>query len=107
MSEHDHDGSELSALVDLTQSEGWRLVLGYLRAEWGPEGYGRKMQAELSKVAAGPDRAYEIARLAEQIDATSEAVNLIASWPDERVKQLREPSKSRAPFAALRRIGGR
>lgn len=101
----ERDGGELAALRDLQQSEGWKLLLGYLEREWGPAGYGWRMQKALSEIPRNGERAYEIARIAEQIDATSEAVNQITSWPQERIQQLAAPAKATGPFAGLRRIG--
>ena len=50
-------------------------------------------------------RAYELARVAEQVEATSQAVHAVMTYPDERIKALTGPKASKQPFAALRRIG--
>lgn len=97
----EQNGELLSALKEMTQTRGWQLFVEHLKAEWGPEGYGREMQRALASIPAGPDRAYEIARLAEQVDATAKAVNQIIVWPKEEMKRLTPPPVSRNP---LRRI---
>ena len=97
--------SLIGALRDLVQSEGWRLLKAQCDTEWGPAGYGRRMQEALAQVPAGPDRAYEIARVAEQVDATARAVNALVTWPTEEIKRLSPSQKSANPLQALRRIG--
>jgi hypothetical protein len=94
---------ELTALNELRQSAGWRLFLAHLDQEHGPAGYGRRMQRALSEIQPGPERAYEVARVAEQVDATARAVNELVKWPEERIRLLTPEPASRRPFAALRR----
>ena len=91
-----------SALRDLVQSEGWKLFEAQISQEWGPSGYGRRMQEALAQVPNGPDRAFEIAAVAERVDATARAVEAIRRWPYEEIAK-REPVKPKGPFAALRR----
>lgn len=94
---------QLVVLHDLVQSEGWALLVAHLKQEWGPDGYGRKMQTALAGIPAGPDRAYAIERVAEQIDATARAVNEIVEWPAIQMRALTPSASSRRPFASLRR----
>jgi hypothetical protein len=75
------------ALKDLIQSEGWRVFKAAVDNEWGPLGYGREMQRALSSIPPGPDRAYELARVAEQVEATAQAVHQIIAWPTEELKR--------------------
>lgn len=75
------------ALRDLVQSEGWRIFKEAVDGEWGPVGYGREMQRALSTIPHGPDRAYELARVAEQVEATAQAVHQILAWPAEELKR--------------------
>lgn len=98
------DSGELAALKDLLQSEGWTLLTAHLDKTWGPVGYGWQMQTALATIPHGPDRAYELARVAEQVDATARAVNDIVAWPLERIHQLTEPAKPKRPFDAFRRV---
>jgi hypothetical protein len=90
-------------LKELVQSEGWRLLVEQAKREFGPEGYGRAMQRALSSIPQGPDRAYEIARVAEQIESTAKAVNDLIKWPKEEIARLAPKPESRRPFASLRR----
>jgi hypothetical protein len=97
---------ELAAWRDLLQSEGWRLLMAYGAKAWGPEGYGWQMQQALANVPSGPDRPYEIARVAEQVDATAKAVNSIFSYPAERIAALTAGSRlEKQPFWKHRRMG--
>lgn len=62
------------------------------------------MQQALANIPAGPDRDYEIARVAQQIDATARAVNMLMAYPSERLAQLSPAKKSGQPFAPWRRV---
>lgn len=101
--ERDAPDAILGSLRDLVQSAGWQLLKQQAAHEWGPEGYGRQMQHALSTIPAGPERAYELARVAEQVDATAKAVHALIQWPEEQIRQL-APSKPARRFDALRRI---
>ena len=96
-------GHQLRVLKELVQSEGWHLLVSYAKAAWGPEGYGRQMQAAIGAIGTGPDRAYEIAEVAERVDATAKAVNEIMGWPESQIRALSPQPHSRRPFAGLRR----
>lgn len=90
----------VTALRDLLQSEGWRIFKDAADQSWGPRGYGMEMQRALSTIPHGPDRAYELARVAEQVDATARAVNEIMAWPSE---QIRERTQGKvAPLGSVR-----
>lgn len=85
--DQDGEGTVDSALRDLLQSEGWRIFKTAAEHEWGPSGYGRRMQEALSAIPPGPDRAYELAQVAERVDATARAVNEIMAWPAEELRR--------------------
>ena len=95
--------AELVALRDLVQSDGWRLFRQYLATEHGPAGYGRAVQTAIAAIPHGPDRAYDVQRVVDQIDATERAVNELAEWPHRRIRELSPDTVSRRPFASLRR----
>ena len=97
---HDDPDSPLGALRDLVQSPGWALLKAQAEHDWGPAGYGREMQRAIASVASGPDRAYELARIAEQVDATARAVHALMTWPDQQIGAL--TPKKPARFAGLR-----
>lgn len=104
MAENDDEKDPIrSALSDLLQSEGWRFYKQAAEHEWGPSGYGRRMQEALTSIPVGPDRAYELARVAEQVDATANAVNALIAWPSEELRRRTPAPVSRRPFANLRR----
>lgn len=75
------------ALRDLLQSEGWRIFKEAADFEWGAHGYGRRMQEALNSIPVGPERAYELAQVAERVDATAHAVNKIIAWPTEELRR--------------------
>lgn len=95
---------ERKALTDLLQSEGWKVFRAYVDREWGPAGYGWQMQDAIAHIPQGPDRAYELAAVAERVDAIAKAVNNLAVWPQERINELTTPRKAARPFEALRRM---
>jgi hypothetical protein len=94
---------DVAALRDLVQSRGWQLLKARAAQDFGPEGYGRAMQRAIAAVPQGPDRPYELARVAEQVEHTAQAVNTIMSWPEQQIRALAEKPKDRRPFANLRR----
>jgi hypothetical protein len=99
-------GEIAMALRELLASPGWQLLEQQIAREWGPEGYGRRMQEALSRIKPGPDRAYELAAVAETVEATARAVEQIRRWPAEQIKAL-SPEKPKGPFASLRRAPAR
>lgn len=100
---HD-DGTELRALQELVQSDGWKILRTHADHDWGPTGYGQRMQEALASVKPGPERDYEIARIAQQVDDTARAVNLLMAYPAQRIGLLVGPKKSGQPFAPWRRV---
>jgi hypothetical protein len=99
-------GEIAMALRELLASPGWQLLEQQIEREWGPSGYGRRMQEALSRIKPGPDRAYELAAVAETVEATARAVEQIRRWPTEQIKAL-SPEKPKGPFASLRRAPAR
>lgn len=93
----------LLAFRELVQSDGWQLLTAYARAQWGPEGYGRRMQAAIATVPHDGDRPFEIARVAQEVDAVARAVNEIMAWPESQIRALAPKPESRRPFHNLRR----
>src|SRR4051812_43753711 len=103
MVDEDEKDPVRAALSDLLQSEGWRVFKASAEHEWGPAGYGRRMQEALNTIPSGPERAYELAQVAELVDATAKAVNQIIAWPSEELRRRQPPAPARRPFAGLRR----
>lgn len=97
------ESHERQALTDLLQSEGWKVFRAYLDKQWGPAGYGWQMQQALTEIPHGPERAYELATVAERVDAVARVVNDLAVWPQERIRELAQPTKAKAAFAPWRR----
>lgn len=96
MAEDEQDTPELivSALRDLVQTHGWTLLKAQATREWGPQGYGERMAEAISKVPNGPDRAWELARVAEQTDATARAIRALIDWPNQEIRRLAVTKKT-------------
>lgn len=103
-SETEDTGAERAgALKDLVESEGWKLLARRAADEWGEVGYGRRMRLAIEQTQQGPDRVYEVARIAEEVTATKRAIDEILNWPFQELQRLKPAPKSRRPFDALRR----
>lgn len=92
----------LPALRDLMQSAGWQLLKAQAEREWGPVGYGAAMERAIVSIPNGPDRPYELARVAEQVHATAKAVHALMVWPEEQIKQLTPKATSSRWQAGIR-----
>lgn len=93
------------ALRDLLQSDGWRWLWKIGEEEFGPAGYGRRLNAAIAQIPAGPDRPYEVAKIAEQIHAECQAVNALLSRPKAMLDSLTKKPTAR-PFEQFRRTLG-
>ncbi len=96
--------SEVGALRDLIQSEGWRLFRAKLAEEWGPAGYGRQLQAALAKIPPGPDQPYELSHTVQLVTATAAAVNQLVKWPEEQLGRIAPKAPHGTALDRLRRI---
>lgn len=94
-----------SALRDLLQSEGWRWLCQEAERDYGPAGYGRRVNAAIAAIPSGPDRPYEIARVTEKIHDSCEAVNAFIKRPKDVLASLTKQPVSR-PFESWRRTLG-
>ena len=90
---------EHAELQSLVTSPGWLRVLEHARLEW-KEGYPAKMKlARMNAKRDGEDAGVAM----DRVDAASDAVNAILSWPQERLRTMAErharehavPSESR------------
>jgi hypothetical protein len=79
---------ERDDLAALIQSAGWKRLIEYGRAEWGPSGYGARMK---DAYATGDQQSPGILILLARIDGGSDAVNELLSWPLARLRQLGVP----------------
>lgn len=103
---HDVDSREerLAALRDLLASPGWRLLCEHAEAEWGPRGYGFRMNEAISAVGQGPDRSFELAQTVERVHHTAAAVNELVAWPKAEVAKLSPSARKPGLLDAVRRI---
>jgi hypothetical protein len=92
-----------AALRDLIQSPGWQLLADHVERTWGPTGYGREMQRAIASIPPGPERMYELAQIADRVEATARAIHEMMKWPTEQLHRL-APAKEKSPLSAWRRI---
>jgi hypothetical protein len=90
-------------LQELVQTPGWQLLIAQADREWGPRGYGCRMQEALTAIPQGPDRPYQLAQVAEQVDATARAVQQILGWPQAQIRMIATRESAPRRFAAFRR----
>lgn len=99
----DEDAPELATqLRDLLQSAGWQWFIREIDAEFGPAGFGRKINKALSEIKPGPEYAYEVAEVTQRIHAESKAVNALVTRPKAMLDSLTS-KPSRRPFDRYRR----
>lgn len=98
----DEETGEARALRELLESSGWAILKRAIDQQWGPRAYGLKMRALLRQVQ-GDTRQQEVARQADQLEATCNAVDEVIAWPAQRLRQLETRLPGRA-FADLRRV---
>ena len=72
-----------TALEDLIHAPGWLLFKEHARKEWGPEGYGRKVQTAIATKSGTA----ELAPAVEQIHATTREINELMKWPEQQLKK--------------------
>ncbi len=101
--ETDED-TDLLALRDLLRHRGFEMQWAHAKQEYGPEAYGRKLQAAFAAIPPGPDRAYQMEKVTDEIGAMFKAVNELMEWPLQEVKRRAPERQSKRPFDALRRI---
>jgi hypothetical protein len=80
---------ELEALDALVHSGGWAHVLAYLERNWGPTAYRQRCLAEIKRTSTLPSEMEVQAQLSIlQVEAVTQAMELLRAWPSDRVKQL-------------------
>lgn len=101
--DQDDDQPELATqLRDLIQSAGWQWFIREIDAEFGPAGFGRKINKALGEIKPGPEYAYEVAEVTQRIHAESKAVNALVTRPKAMLESLTHKAIPRR-FDHLRR----
>lgn len=95
--------AEIAALKELVASDGWRVFLQMVDAEWGAEQVLARQEAALADVERGNQDA--INDTVQQIQNTRKAVYALLSRVNQRIGQLAQAKKPWRPFAPHRRIG--
>jgi len=81
--EHEHD-----ALAALVTSDGWRLFTEYVREAWGPAAYRQRCRSEIAKLRRTADLDDVSALSVAEVEAATQAIEQIMTWPGERLKKL-------------------
>lgn len=89
---------EREDLAALLLAPGWHRVVAHAKERWAGEGYGRRMKEAITG-SADPVSAVK------SVDAASDAVNEILSWPIDRAKQLQQQHEHALERTTLRRGG--
>jgi len=100
--EQDDDAPLPIALRDLVLSDGWRWLCQQADLEAGPAAYGKRINAAIAAIPAGPNREFEVSAAIDKIHASCEAVNALIAKPKEMLQRLTETPKKR-PFEGFRR----
>lgn len=82
------DSNQKEALDELVTSDGWRLFVAFVDAEWGAGG--RAFESAAVAAANDTGNPHSIAHL-QQIIAARREIQKILKWPDEQLKTLKEP----------------
>jgi hypothetical protein len=88
----------------LVTSPGWLRFAEFAKKQWGPVGYGQRLkQAIADAKRAGIDLSEAVAR----VDAASDAVNELLTWPKTRAADLlsQEANRKRETEPPLSRRG--
>lgn len=93
----DPDRSDLDALKDLLDSDGWELFTKAAAEQWGAEACIRHIDAALASVDRGDFDAQR--ETVAQIRASARAVEALVQWPKLRMEQLMNTDKPVKGFA--------
>ncbi len=105
--EHDRGTmtDEREDLQALMQAPGWARLLAVARAQWAGEGYGRQIKLA---IATAQQQNKDVSAAVSAVDAASEAVNQLMTYPQERVRELdtKQAQATAAERGQLSRRGG-
>lgn len=76
---------EIEHLEQLVKHPGWLLLLARARKEVGGTGYALRIKQAIAKAQADKT---DIAMAVQMVDAATDAVNAILSWPESELKRL-------------------
>lgn len=100
--ERDSDGWERDTLKAFVESDGYKLFLRLIEAEWGADATLKKIDAALQDVARGDSTA--VNDTVQQIQAARRAVQSAVGLPYQRLRQVGAPKLPDRLFGALRRV---
>ena len=88
----DPDINELEALHALVNSDGWTVFRAHVSREHGPDACIQQIDTALATVARGDRDAAD--ETVTQIRARAKAAQALASWPEQRIKYLKDQQKA-------------
>ena len=91
----DGHASEIEALADLIQSEGWTLFLAHIDAEWGPVAYARQIDKAIADGKLARFSSEEIAESVSEIALAARKVQAAVQWPSRRLSELKAKAREK------------
>lgn len=88
---------QVDHVANLLTQPGWLLFKDYVRDQWGPAGYGRRL-----KLAVTSSELSQMASAVLAIDMANNEINAIMTWPEDQVKAA---APKPAPEFSLQRGG--
>lgn len=85
--------TELDAWKELVKTTGFQLLQKRARLEWGADGYGRKLKLA---VEDAKKNGIDLERAIDGVDAASNAITELMSFPELRIEQLTDSTTKRA-----------
>lgn len=86
------DDKEREDYDALLKAPGWLRLLNMARQAYGGDGYGRKVKEAIAEARA---KQADVEVAVEKVDAASDAVNWIVSYPQNRLRQLTDAAAAR------------
>lgn len=77
--------NEREDLHGLIHSDGWQRLLSMARMRWAGDGYGRQIKLAIANAKADGG---DVSAAVSAVDAASEAVNQMLTYPEDRIAAL-------------------
>lgn len=74
---------------DLQRHAGWQRLVSYAKTQWGGLAYRAKIDQAIAKAEADKT---DVASAVKAVNAVTDEVNRLLSYPHDRVRQLSQPS---------------
>ena len=83
------DSTELEDYAALLKSPGWLRLMQFARTQWGPDGGGYARQIKQA-ISTALEKSQNVGEAVARVDAQSDAINQLISYPKTRVQQLEQ-----------------